>query len=157
MWLVDTFDDFHQYLQLFEDAEVIGTFDGLIFKRKTGPISLCLGLFEGERLVAYSWMMKFTSRHNLIHGFELRVDKEYQRRGIAMFFYLHVLMCDKTRVIVSDYSHNPQSGALWNKMQTMSELQVGTYNRLTDTIDWSYVDMEKVYGNHHIHLIVRAK
>lgn len=157
MWLVDTFDDFNQYLALFEDAETIGNYDGLIFKRKTEPLSLCLGLFDGERLVAYYWFMKFTSQHNLLHGFELRVDKDYQRRGIGMFFYLHVLLCDKTRTIISDYSHSPQSGAMWDKMQVTPELEVGTYNRLTDTIDWNPPEKQKVYGNHHMHLVVRAK
>lgn len=156
MWLVDTFDDFDQYLQLFNEAETIGSFDGLIFKRKTGPLSLCLGMFENERLVAYFWFMKFTSQHNLLHGFELRVDEEYQRGGIAMFFYLHVLLCDKTRIIISDYSHSVVSGAIWDKMQAMPQLQVGTYNRLTDTINWNGADKEEVYGNHHIHMVVRA-
>lgn len=156
MWLVETFDDFSQYLPMFEGAETIGNYDGLIFKKKTGPLSLCLGLFDGDRLVAYYWFVKFASQHKMWHGFELAVDEAYRRRGIALFFYLHVLHSDKTTMIVSDYSHSPQSAKIWDKMQTIPQLQVGMYNHLSDTIDWSHVDKNLVYNNHHMHFVVRA-
>lgn len=156
MWLVSTFDDFDQYLQLFEGAETIGNYSGLTIKKAIGPISLVIGMFNKDQLVAYYWFVKFTSQHKMWHGFELRVDDTYQRRGIAMFFYLHVLLCDKDSMIVSDYSHSPASAKIWDKMMSTSYVQVGMYNHLTDTIDWSHVDKTLIYKNHHMHYVVRA-
>jgi hypothetical protein len=156
MWLVDTFDDFKQYLQMFKDAEIIGNFNSLVFKKKTEPLAVYYGLFDGDDLVAYCWFVKFTSQHDMLHVFETRIREDLQKRGIAMFLYRYVLLEDM-RTIVSDYSHSVISGIIWEKMSSMPEICVGLYNRITDTIEWGIFDKGLVYGNSHMHLVAKPK
>jgi hypothetical protein len=113
-------------------------------------------LFNGEALVAYYWLINFPSQHKMVRGVELRIDEHYQRKGIAMFLYNHILVVDGY-MVVSDYSHSIPSGNMWDKFRTMSELEVGTYNFLTDSIDWSRAINDEVYGNDHMHFVVRVR
>jgi hypothetical protein len=156
MWLVKTFDDYEQYLQMFVGAKIVGSYKGLTFKKKILPMSAYYGMFVGDELVAYYWLVEFSTRNpRVLHGFELRVREDYQRRGIALTFYLEILLEDQYSVI-SDHSHSPESSAIWDKMQKMPELRVGMYDHYTDIITWGDVDKNKVYGNENMHLIVSA-
>jgi len=156
MWLVDTFDDLAQYLPMFEDAEIIGSFEELTFKKKTETLSIYYGLFDEGQLIAYYWIVKFPSQHNMWLGFELRVDLAYQRRGIAMFFYEQIVLVDE-KTLVSDFSHNKLSSSIWDKLSKIQGMKVGSYNRITDKIEWGSLNKEKVYGNGHMHFVVTTK
>jgi len=157
MWLVNTFDDFKQYLQMFEGAENIGEFNSLVFKKKTEDLSVYYGLFnDAGELVAYYWLVKFPSQHNMLLGFELRVHRDFQRKGIAMFFYNYIIIED-AKTIVSDYSHNTESSAIWDKLANISMMKVGRYDRKTDSIEWGNLNKELVYGNGHMHFVVAPK
>lgn len=156
MWLLDTFDNLSEYLQQYKNAVVVGEYVGLTLKKNVTSVSVYYGLFDGEALVAYYWLITFPSQHRMIRGVELRVDKRYQRKGIAMFLYNHILLADGY-VIISDYSHSVPSGNMWDKFRTMSELQIGTYNFLTDSINWSCPINEEVYGNDYMHFVVRVR
>jgi hypothetical protein len=156
MWLVDTFDDFKQYLPMFNGAEIIGEYKSLTFKKKSEALSAYYGLFDGEELVAYYWLIKFTSQYDMLHGFELRVREDYQRKGISMFFYYHIIITEGN-TIISDYSHNISSSNIWDKMASIPEMKIGTYDRTKDSIEWEGLNKEKVYGNGHMHFVVAPK
>lgn len=154
MWLVDTFDNMEQYLQQFVDAETIGEFNGLTLKKRQGEVSIHYGLFDGETLVAYYWLNTFKSHYKLLHGFELRIAEPHQRKGIAMFFYHHIVVVEGNW-IVSDYSHNIPSANIWDKMMAMPEYVVVMYDRRSDLIQWHLpVDNKLVYANDYMHLVV---
>ena len=157
MWLVDTFDEFSQYLQMFENAKIIGNYEELVFKKTSNPLSVRYGLFDKKELVAYYWLIKFSSQFDLMQSFEVRVRDDYQRKGIAYFFYKHILLDEKIW-IVSDYSHNVTSGIIWDKLQQEPMIKVGIYNRLLDSIEFSNsISKHIIYKNDHMHYIASAR
>lgn len=155
MWLIDTFDDFEQYLQLFKEAIIVGEHNGLVFKKVNKQMSVCYGLFEGEELVAYFWLVRFKSQYKqIVHGFELRVRESHRGKGLAMFLYMQAVIVDR-HWIMSDYSHSPTMNIFWNKFRNNPKLKVLMYNRMDDAIEWhNTIVEEKVYGNDTMHFVV---
>lgn len=152
-----TFDTFEEYYQLFLDAKTIGNFREYSIKKNVRPMSIYYGIFDGERLASYFWLVPFHSKQNLWHGFEFRVDDDYQNQGIGMFLYRYVATIEKLK-IVTDYSHSNIISHMWDKFCQMSDTQVYIYNHLTDEMKpVSVIDPKEVYGNDYIHMVIGPK
>ena len=157
MWLMKTFDTFEEYYQLFTGAETVDNFREYTIKKKVRPLSIYYGVFDGDTLISYFWVVPFHSKHNLWHGFEFRVSEDYQGKGIGMFLYRYLVTIEKHR-IVTDYSHSTSISHMWSKFCDMADMQVYIYNHLNDEMTAvDAIDEQIVYGNDYIHMVVGPK
>ena len=157
MWLIDDARNLEQCEIFFRDSQTIGSFNKLIFKSKTTHLSKYYGIFNDEKLVAYYWLMKFEKIPNTYKAHEIRVDPSYQKQGIAAFFINHILFREKKQIL-SDHFHSNAISLVWESFRRNADLIVGTYDEITNEIDWKgNFNKNQLYGNDHVHLIVKAK
>ena len=153
MWLIDDFRNFEDCSRLFDNNTlVIGSIAGYTFKKSTDPCSIYYGLFDGEELVAYNWLMKF--KDNMYRGHEFHVADKLQKQGIGTEMYMYLLFVDKL-TFVSDRTHTTPTSKLWVALTNHPDIEVLMYDASTNVI--SSMDKEKVYNNSHMHFLARAK
>jgi GNAT superfamily N-acetyltransferase len=110
-----------------------------------------------ERLVAYYSLLAIRHLPNTYMGSEFHVIEEFQGKGIGTALYEYILLEDHY-IVISNHVHTKYSSAMWDKLQTISSLKVGTYDEIADVIDWNTKpDKAKIYNNDHIHFIVSAR
>jgi hypothetical protein len=156
MWLIDDARNFDQCLQFFKDAETVGMIGLFSLKKVTTTLSIYYAVYDSNELVAYYWLMRWDKLPNTYKSHEVHVKDGYQKRGIGLSLYLHVLFVEKY-IILSDHLHTQISSKMWNKLYNIPEVEVGTYNEITDLIDWHTFNKEYVYGNDYLHFIARAR
>lgn len=154
MWLIDDTRDFENQKQFFADAYFIGTFNGYIVKRTITPLSLYYGVFEGDNLIAYYWLMKFDKLPGVYKSHEIHVREAYQNQGIGMFLYERALLVEH-HIVLSDHFQTHFSSDMWVRLRSNVSIQVGTYDENKNVVDWN--GSINTYGNDHMHLIARAK
>lgn len=157
MWLIDDTRDFEHQKQFFASAYCVGIFNGYELKRFITPLSLYYGIFDGDNLIAYYWLMKFDKLPGVYKSHEIHVRDEFQNQGIGMFLYERVILVEN-RTVLSDHFQSHFSSDMWNKIRNNSSIEVGRYNENSNEVDWN-VSFDKIatYGNDHMHLIARAK
>lgn len=153
MWLIDDFRDFEFCKCLFSNnSSVVGNISGYTLKKDTDPCSIYYGLFDGEDLVGYNWIMKF--KNNMFRGHEFHVADKLQKRGIGTEMYLHLLLVDKL-IFVSDRTHTTATSNVWSHLNKNSNIEVLMYDASSNKI--LPLDKEKIYNNSHMHFLAKAK
>ena len=153
MWLIDDFRDFKFCKQLFSNQSVsVGNILGYTLKKDTDPCSIYYGLFDGDELVGYNWVMKF--KNNMFRGHEFHIADKLQKKGIGTEMYLYLLLVDRL-VFVSDRTHTTPTSNVWNHLTKNPNIEVLMYNAYSDEI--LPIDTDKVYNNSHMHFLARAK
>lgn len=158
MWLLNDFRDFNEVSNvLLQGMELVGSIGSIPLYKKVTTLSVYYALCDGTKLIAYYWLMAVRQYANTYKGHEFHVATEYQNKGIGTALYKHILLVDGYTVI-SDHYHTSISSIMWDKLQTMSEVEVGTYDEVLDTFDWtSSINKEMIYNNDYMHFVVRAK
>jgi hypothetical protein len=153
MWLIDDFRDFEYCKRLFgENTVTIGEIRGFALKRCDDKCSSYYGLFDGDTLVAYNWLMVF--KQSMVRGHEFHVKDELMGKGIGREIYLYHILQEK-KILVSDRTHTKFTGKLWAKLETIPEVEVMMYNASTTEI--LPLDRNEVYNNSHMHFLARAR
>lgn len=135
----------------------IALFGSATLCKKKTDMSVYYALRENDEIIAYYWLMTVRQYQNVYKGHEFHVATQQQGKGIGTFLYKHIILEDKYTVM-SDHYHTSGSSAMWDKLQKMTEFQVGTYNENLDSFDWiNPVDKQKVYNNDYMHFVVRAR
>jgi hypothetical protein len=155
MWLINDARNFDECALFFKDAMIVGNINHLTFKRLITPLSLYYGLFDGENLMGYYWLLKWEKLPLTYKGHEFHVRDELQKQGIGSLLYEFILF-EEGFAVMSDHLHTQLSSRMWDKFSIDSRLDIGMYDELTNKIEWRF-DKEVVYGNDNMHFIVRAR
>ena len=155
MWLINDFRDFEECRKLFHDSTTVSSYNLYLLKKKSTDLSIYYSLWDGDKLIAYYWLMAFHGIKDKFRGHEYHVQDCYQNQGIGTFLYRYILVHEKL-TIISDRSHTKFSCKIWDKLSNMSDIKVGLYNAITRDENFTEpMDREKVYNNDHMHYIAR--
>lgn len=149
MWLVDDFQNFDEAHQFLSDSTPYGFIAIYKLKKKITEASIFYSLYDEEKLIAYSWIMKF-HYDGIYRVHESHVLDGYKGRGIGTQLYSYIVIDDNI-TLISDRSQSRSASSVWNKLKLNSKIEVVNYNALTNSIDLN----ASVYQNDYMHYMAR--